>query len=185
MRNEIYAEFGYGCSLIELGDNVIIRLMQEGDLSEAALVHQAAFTRQRRSFEWLQCNMKAFPRYMVYVAKLDQQPESKVVGYIIWAQKSGFRPEAVLELEQLAVLPECQGRGIAKALILESLPLVKQQLAEQDSVLKHVLVTTRADNFAQQLYKQTLGAEVESTISNLYSADEVLMIARNVGDTIQ
>jgi len=38
-------------------------------------------------------------------------------------------------------LPECQGQGVAKALILESLPLVKQQLAEQDSVLKHVLVT--------------------------------------------
>jgi len=185
LAQERYAEFWYGCSLIELGDKVIIRLMQEGDLSEAALVHQSAFTRQRRSFEWLQCNLKAFPRYMIYVAELDEQPESKVVGYIIWVQKSGFRPEAVLELEQLAVLPECQGQGVAKALILESLSLVKQQLAEQDSVLKHVLVTTRADNFAQQLYKKTLGAEVESTISNLYSADEVLMIARNVGDTIQ
>ncbi|MEF1228663.1 N-acetyltransferase, partial [Vibrio fortis] len=38
--------------------------------------------------------------------------------------------------------------------------------------------------FAQQLYKSTLGAEVETTISNLYSADEVLMIARNVGQRI-
>jgi hypothetical protein len=32
------------------------------------------------------------------------------VGYIIWVQKSGFRPEAVLELEQLAVLPGARGQ---------------------------------------------------------------------------
>lgn len=65
-------------------------------------------------------------------------------------------------------------------MITASLPLVKAQLSKQGSTLKHILVTTRADNFAQQLYRETLGAEVETTISNLYSADEVLMIARNV-----
>lgn len=35
----------------------------------------------------------------------------------------------------------------------------------------------RADNKAQELYKKTLGAEVVSVIKNLYSADEVIMIA--------
>ena len=163
---------------------MIICLMQERDLPAAALVHQSTFTRQGHSFEWLQCNLRAFPRYLIYVAKFDEQPESKIAGYIIWVQKSGFRPEAVLELEQLAVFPEYQGQGVAKTLILQSLPLVKQQLAKKNSVLKHILVTTRADNYAQQLYKKTLGAEVESIISNLYSADEVLMIARNVGKNI-
>ncbi|KAB0480596.1 GNAT family N-acetyltransferase [Vibrio chagasii] len=88
-------------------------------------------------------------------------------------------------MEQLAVLPSAQGQGLGKKLILDSLPLVKQKLAEQDSTLKHLLVTTRADNFAQKLYQSTLGAEVETTISNLYSADEVLMIARNVGERIE
>lgn len=163
---------------------MIVRLMQESDLPKAALVHQSAFVRQRHSLEWLQCNFNAFPRYLIYVAEIEEQEKSTIAGYIIWVQKSGFRPEAVLELEQLAVLPEYQGKGFGKALIVESLPLVKQQLAQQDSVLKHVMVTTRADNFAQQLYRDTLGAQVESTISNLYSADEVLMIARNVGDRI-
>ncbi|CCN70093.1 3-oxoacyl-(Acyl carrier protein) synthase (fragment) [Vibrio nigripulchritudo SFn118] len=106
-----------------------------------------------------------------------------MVGYIIWVQKSGFRPEAVLELEleQLAVSPKSQGQGIGRMLIKKSLPLVKEQLSSQGSVLKHILVTTRADNFAQKLYQSKLGAQVETTISNLYSADEVLMIARNVG----
>ena len=41
-----------------------------------------------------------------------------------------------------------------------------------------VVVTTRADNAAQKLYRKTLGAEVEATIASLYSGDEVLMVAR-------
>ena len=82
------------------------------------------------------------------------------------------------------MLPGARGQGLGKTLILDSLPQVKHHLAGQGSTLKHVLVTTRADNFAQKLYQQTLGAEVETTISNLYSADEVLMIARNVGERL-
>lgn len=76
--------------------------------------------------------------------------------------------------------PQFQGQGIGRNLIEKSLPLVKEELAKKSSTLKHIMVTTRADNHAQELYKSTLGAEVEATISNLYSADEVLMIARNV-----
>jgi len=78
------------------------------------------------------------------------------------------------------VLSSYHGQGIGRSLIEETLPFVKYQLAKQGSALKHVTVTTRADNQAQKLYKDTLGAEVESTIGNLYSADEVFMIARDV-----
>jgi hypothetical protein len=66
-------------------------------------------------------------------------------------------------------------------LITETLPLVKGKLAKKNAVLKHVVVTTGADNFVKNLDKDTLGAEIEATISNLYSADEVFMVARNVG----
>lgn len=37
----------------------------------------------------------------------------------------------------------------------------------------------RADNYAQSRYRNILGAQVEATIANLYSADEVVMVARN------
>ena len=154
----------------------MIRLMQQGDLNGASIVHEKAFTRQRLSLEWLECNFNAFPRFLSFVAEMD----GSIVGYITWSQKSGFRPETVLELEQIAVLPEHHSKGIGKNLIQDSLPLVREQLVKQDSKLKHIIVTTRADNHAQKLYKSTLGAEVEAIISNLYSADEVFMIARNV-----
>lgn len=154
-----------------------IRLMTQDDLTEASLVHKLAFVRQGHSLEWLTCIYKAFPRNIIFVAEC----EGQVVGYIIWTQRSGFRPEVVLELEQLAVHPDSQRKGVARKLITESLPVVRQELAKKNAVLKHVVVTTRADNFAQDLYKNTLGAEIEATISNLYSADEVFMVARNVG----
>ncbi|WP_434998614.1 GNAT family N-acetyltransferase [Vibrio scophthalmi] len=151
--------------------------MEQSDLTAAAEIYQATFVRQSHSLEWLQCNLNAFPRYMMFVA----QSDNEILGFITWAQKSGFRREVVLELELLAVKPSCQGKGVGKKLIVDSLPFVKTLLANKDAVLKHVLVTTRADNYAQELYKSALGAEIEATISNLYSADEVLMIARNVG----
>lgn len=113
---------------------------------------------------------------MAYVATSNDQ----CVGYCWWTQKSGFRPEVVLELEQIAVAPEFQGEGIGARLITESLHDVRSVLAMHDSVLKHVMVTTRADDQAQRLYASILGAEVKALVPDLYSYDEVVMIARNV-----
>lgn len=142
-----------------------------------AKIHQMAFVRQSDSRQWIECNYRAFPRMMLFCAVKAEQ----VVGYIMWNQKSGFRQEVVLELEQLAVDPNEQGHGVGTRLIDRSLALVRNILAENGSRVKHIVVTTRADNQAQQLYKKTLGAQVEMTIRNLYSSDEVYMIARNVG----
>jgi len=153
-----------------------VRLMTQSDLSAAADIHRLTFIRQKQSLQWLQCNFNAFPRFLCFVA----EDKKCIVGYIIWSQKSGFRPKAILELEQLAVSPNHRNKGIGRALITHSLPLIKTQLALNNATIKHILVTTRADNFAQSLYQSTLGAEIEATISNLYSSDEVLMIARDL-----
>ena len=153
-----------------------IRHMEIKDLPKASLVHKEAFVRQQYSLEWLECNINAYPRMLSFVAEVNDS----IVGYIIWNQKSGFRSEAVIELEQIAVLPNLHGQGIGRNLIEQTLPFVKYQLTKQGAVLKHITVNTRADNHAQKLYRDTLGAEVEATITNLYSADEVFMVARNV-----
>jgi ribosomal protein S18 acetylase RimI-like enzyme len=110
-----------------------------------------------------------------YVAELAQRP----CGFVLWTEKSGLRAEVVLELEQIAVDAQLQKQGIGTALILESLPQVASELASRGARLKHVLISTRADNAAQRLYRKTLGAEVEATLQSLYSADEVVMIARD------
>lgn len=150
------------------------------DISAVAEVHKKVFSRQQYSQEWIECNFQAFPRTQMFVA--EDENSNAIVGYIQWIQKSGFRPEVVLELEQIAVAPDYQGRGIGSLLILSSLSAVKQHLAAWNQKLKHVIVTTRADNAAQRLYRKTLSVEIEATIGNLFSADEVIMIVRNVQD---
>jgi len=150
--------------------------MEEIDLDKASLVHEAAFPRQKQSFDWLECTIKAFPRLLCFIAEHDSQ----IIGYIIWAQKSGFRPEAIIELEQIAIHPDAHGQGFGQNLIEQSLIKVKHQLSKNDSTIKNILVSTRTDNQAQKLYRKVLGAEVEATIKNLYSADEVYMVARHV-----
>jgi len=95
-------------------------------------------------------------------------------------EKSGFRKEVVLEFEQIAVLPGSRIQGIGSCLINSSMTLVKEELALREAVLKHVLVTTRTDNNAEEIYRETLNASVETTISDLFSADEVIMMARDI-----
>jgi ribosomal protein S18 acetylase RimI-like enzyme len=153
----------------------LIRPLRESDLATVAQIHARTFPRQRLSREWIECNWRASPRTQYFVAEEGQQ----VLGFIQWTQKSGFRDEVVLELEQIGVEPRHQGRGLGERLIRESLPQVVEQLSTRGARLKHVLVTTRADNQAQKLYRRCLGAEVEATLTDLYSADEVVMIARH------
>jgi len=146
------------------------------DIESVAKIHQSVFPRQENSLQWITCNYNASPRILNFVAIIDDE----IIGYITWVQKSGFRAEVVLELEQLAVKTAWQGQGAGRNIITGSLALIKRFLAKNGATIKHILVTTRSDNFVQDLYRETLGAEIEAEISNLYSADEVLMIARNV-----
>ena len=151
-----------------------VRPYAEGDLDRVALVHAEAFSRQGHSKEWIAALARAHPRTRLYVVEVD----GTVRGYIAWTEKSGFRAEVVMELEQIAVAEPYRKRGMGEALILSSLPDVVEELAKRAATLKAVTVSTRADNAAQRLYRKTLGAEVEATLRALYSADEVFMVAR-------
>lgn len=153
----------------------IIRPMEREDIRSVVLIHSEAFKRQFASNKWVACNFAAYPRIMMYVALND---ENKIVGYIQWLQKSGFRKEAVLELEQIAVLPIFQGQNIGTELIQESLESVKHFISSQGSILKSIIVTTRSDNAAQRLYEKVLNAKIHACIKELYSADEVVMVAK-------
>jgi ribosomal protein S18 acetylase RimI-like enzyme len=151
-----------------------IRPYGDADLEAVAAVHAEAFPRQGHSRDWIAATARAYPRIRLYVAEV----EGALRGYVAWSEKSGFRAEVVLELEQVAVAERYRGRGFGAALIRESLPDVARQLGERGATLKSVMVSTRADNAAQRLYRKTLGAEVVATLPSLYSADEVILVAR-------
>jgi ribosomal protein S18 acetylase RimI-like enzyme len=156
---------------------VIILHMHEEDIDAVAKIHEQQFSRQKDSVKWISCNFAAFPRIMMFVAR---DEKDKVIGYIQWIQKSGFRQESVIELEQIAVLKEQQEKGTGTLLIEESLKYVKAYLADTNSNLKAILVTTRTDNMAKSLYEKVLNAKEVAVIKDLYSHDEVIMLANGV-----
>jgi len=152
-----------------------IRRMMEQDLLNVAKIHKETFPRHLLSEEWIACNFRAYPRIKYFVA----ESEGDLLGYIQWIEKGGFRKAVVLELEHIGVLPSKQNAGIGSLLICETLSMIKEELRQRDAHIKLVLVSTRTDNNAQHLYKKILKAQPEVIIHDLYSADEVLMIARN------
>lgn len=150
-----------------------VRSACQGDIRRIAAIHAACFTRQYRSNEWIACQFAAYPLKRIFVATMD----GEIVGYSILAEKSGFRQEVVVELEQIAVAPERQGRGVGTYLICDSLSAVKQALVERGATMRSVLVTTRYDNAAQKLYQRALNAEIVATIPSLFGEeDEVVMV---------
>jgi len=147
--------------------------MHSEDIHAVSAIHSEAFPRQTSSQTWVQSNFAAYPRTMHFVAR---DEKDTVVGYILWLHKSGFRKEAVVELEQIAVLKNHQRQGIATQLIHESLESVKNALRDNQCKLKTVMVSIRLDNPALDLYKKSLGVETACVIENLYSSHEAIMM---------
>lgn len=156
---------------------VIILHMHQDDIKAVAKVHAEQFSRQKDSVKWISCNFAAYPRIMMFVAR---DEKDKIIGYIQWIQKSGFRQESVIELEQIAVAKSHQHKGIGTLLIEKSLQYVKGYLSDTNSNLKAILVSTRTDNLAKSLYEKVLKAKEIAVIKDLYSYDEVIMLANNV-----
>jgi ribosomal protein S18 acetylase RimI-like enzyme len=150
-----------------------IRLAELTDIAEIAKVHFMSFPRQSNSSEWVTTNLRAYPRILIFAAIIDE----RIVGYIQYIQKSGFRKSAIIELEQMAVLPEYRNLGIGKLLITDTIKLIQQLLKNNNQQIKGILITTRNNNYAKKLYKDVLKAEEVCIINNLYSADEVILLS--------
>lgn len=156
---------------------VEVRMMIPREIPEAAKIACENFSGLRsypNAARWMRCNLSSFPRMQYFVAVFQR----KIVGYILWVEKGGFRAESVWELEQIAVAEEFRNWGIGCKLIQNSRAMLEQYLLLQKRGLKLVEITTGANNAAQRLYEKALGAKVVATIPNLFRGDEVIMIAR-------
>jgi len=185
-ENDIEVSEPPGCSAgpdpaLSAATTLVVRAGAETDIPAMAAVHETTFPRQLDSTAWIECNFRAYPRIAYFVAEKD----GSVIGFIEWIQKSGFRKEVVLELEQLAVQPRFQGQGIGTALITESIAQMDRLLKKRNARIKSIIVTTRTDNQAQVLYRRVLGAEPQAVIKDLYSADEVILLARNIEQGVE
>ena len=159
-----------------------ITKLNKNDINEVAEIASQSFSglkEIKNAKKWILGNFLNYPRFQYFVAKENPSTGSgQVAGYILWQEKGGFRKESVWELEQITVSENFRGQGIAKELILKSLPEIKKYLAKRGSKLKLIEVTTATDNKAHELYKKTLGAKPECIINDFFRGDEVIMISR-------
>lgn len=162
---------------------VSIRPAGLGDLDAIAEIGSDAFSGLRpreRGLAWVKACFSAGPRTEYWVA----EGGSGIVGYILWVEKGGFRTDAVMELEQVAVRSELRGQGIGGHLVRESLLGVKARLARRDSRLKLVEVTTGSEQNALEFYRRVLGAEVAAELRDYFRGTEYVLIARRQNGTI-
>jgi GNAT superfamily N-acetyltransferase len=151
--------------------------MRDRDIDAVTKIYLQCFRgmRDRRTAKkWITLKHRSFPACQYFVAVLNR----KIVGYIQWAELGGFRKEAVIELEQVAVRPDRQGRGMGGKIVRESLKAMAQHTKSRKSSLKLVKVTTGTANEAQRLYRKELNAKPVAVIPDFFRSDEVIMIAR-------
>jgi ribosomal protein S18 acetylase RimI-like enzyme len=154
-----------------------VRLAREDDLSEIARIGAASFSglRPREAADrWVRSSWAAAPRMRYWVA--DQ--EGRVVAYILWMEKGGFRQDAVVELEQVAVDPGRRSQGIGGRLVRESFEGLRAEIVRSGRRVKAIEVTTGSEQGAIEFYRRTLGAEVVAKIPDLFRGDEYVLIAR-------
>ncbi|TES91865.1 MAG: GNAT family N-acetyltransferase [Desulfobacteraceae bacterium] len=154
-----------------------VKQIKETEIDKLVPIYLDAFEGMRDQKlvkQWLRSNIRAFPQKMCFgIWRGDS-----LLGYIIWAEKGTFRPEAVWDLEQIAVLSKYRRQGIGTKLIRDSLSEIKVHLRKRGAELRLIKVTTGINNESARLYEKVLGAKKECVISDFYNGDEQILIAR-------
>lgn len=147
------------------------------DLLSVSHIHKQNFSRQSHSQLWLKCHLMSFPKDFTYIIEI----ENKIVGYIIWTQKSGFRKQVVMELSQIAIDKDFQHQGNATQLILVSLKQVIFYLNAHEQQLNKLYISTGTNNSAKSLYTKLFQPKLEATFHHLYNEtnDEIILIVHN------
>jgi ribosomal protein S18 acetylase RimI-like enzyme len=159
------------------GAVVEVRPARAEDLDEIASIGSEAFSGLRPlpdGRRWVESCWRAAPRMQYWVAVRS----GAVVGYILWLEKGGFRRQAVLELEQVAVRSALRGQGVGEALIRASLDGLRHELRARGAELKLVEVTTGSEQGAVGFYARVLRTEVAARIPDFFRGDEYILIAR-------
>lgn len=113
--------------------------MHESDIAEVSKIHAGLYLNQNNSKSWIKCNLNAYPRVMIFVARDEQD---KIIGYIQWIQKNGFTKQSRFELEQLAVIKDKNQNIVEKLLFEKSFEHIEKYLSDSKSVLKSIVIST-------------------------------------------
>lgn len=158
-------------------DPVEVRPARESDLEGIADIGSESFSGLRplaAATRWVRACWAAQPRMRYWIAERLGTP----VAYILWMEKGGFRKDAVVELEQIAVRPSLRGRGVGGELIRRSLDELTRLIESEGRRVKVIEVTTGSEQGAVEFYRRILGAEVVAKLPGIFRGDEFILVAR-------
>lgn len=118
----------------------VIYRAEEKDIPAIARINTLVFLGDRDRPEsgekWIASWFHAFPLYQYFVVRDNEN----VIGYAGWQVHGGFhRAEPVIELDQVGVLPDYQGKGLATRLIHETMrTLVSWTKETNDRIESHI-----------------------------------------------
>jgi ribosomal protein S18 acetylase RimI-like enzyme len=95
---------------------------------------------------------------------------SKVVGIVTWAVH-GLPKHQLCELDRIAVLPEYQGKGIAKSLFDELVKESSQFFKGKNQRLRKLYLLTHSNNEKAKKFYEKLGFKHETTLKQHYYKD--------------
>ena len=156
-----------------------VRLATQSDIPAIAEIGCEAFSGLRpfeNGKDWVEACFRGYPRMEYWVAELGVDPQ--IAGYVLWMEKGGFRTQAVLELEQIAVRRGMRGTGVGRELATQSLRGIELRLQARGSVLSVIEVTTGSEQGAVEFYRRTIGAHPVAKIPGLFRGDEWILLAR-------
>ena len=103
-----------------------------------------------------------------YIIAVDN---GKVVG-LTTCQVHGLPKHQLCELDRIAVLPECRGKGVAQKLFAALVKAAKAEYKKNKSKLRKLYLLTHASNTRAHKFYEKLGFKHETTLKSHYYKEE-------------
>lgn len=156
-----------------------IRKATENDIERISQIYLNCFPTERNHKLWIDSSFNSFPRGVYYVI----EEENALCGYIFWCVKNGFRESTIIELEQIAIDSKYSGKGFGRSLIDRSFTFFNEHVVKLGHMVGAVMVTTSEGNYAEDLYKSTLGVSRAALLTGYGSGNEVILYNNSIQPT--
>ena len=104
---------------------------------------------------------KKFHNYII------AEEKGKIIGIVTWIMH-GLPKHQLCELDRIAVLPEFQGKGIARKLFEALVRDAKAYFKDNNSKLRKLYLLTHSDNTKAHKFYEKLGFKHETTLKEHY-----------------
>lgn len=99
------------------------------------------------------------------------EEDGKILGIVTWTVHD-LPKHQLAELNRIAVLPECRGKGVAKLLFDGLIKNVYEWYKQQGSRLRKLYLLTHESNKRAHRFYEKMGFKHETTLKSHYYADD-------------